>query len=290
MEKKLFITDLDGTLLTDEKNFNPIDLETLSHLRSNDVVTVIATGRSVFSFNRAMSSLGIDPCKDLDIDYLIFSTGAGIMDLTDGRIIFKQLISPAEASKAIQYLTQKKFDFMVLNAIPDVHHFKYRSFGHKNPDFQRRIDLYHQFATPITLNSSSNKPVTEILVITPENEGEEKISQIRKELNGFSIIHATSPLDHSSYWIEIFHPGVSKSKTAEVLATKLGINKPGIYSVGNDFNDQDLLEWSGQGYIVTNGPRELKEKYTIVSSNNQAGVTDAAISAGLITPARVSGK
>lgn len=281
--QKLFITDFDGTLLNDEKSIDAVDLQSLEQLKSNGVVTAVATGRSLFSYNRAMGTMGIgDGNKSLPVDYLIFSTGAGIMDLNSGQIIFEQLIPPHKSNLVIQYLTDRKIDFMVQQAIPEMHRFSFKSFGGENPDFFRRIKLYKQFAEPVPNDYVCDHSVTQILVILPQNTGMKMVEKIRADQPGFSVIQATSPLDHDSVWIEIFHSSVSKSSAAATLARLLGISQDYVFSVGNDYNDQDLLDWSAQGYLVKNGPEILKNKYPVVASNNCCGVTDAAFKAGLI--------
>ena len=50
-----------------------------------------------------------------------------------------------------------------------------------------------------------------------------------------------------------------------------------MISVGNDYNDEDLLSWSGQAYVVNNAPDSLKRKFKSVLSNNNSGVTHAAV-------------
>ena len=82
----MLITDFDGTLLTDDKQIAQQDLNTLAGLRSAGIITVIATGRSLFSFMRALDQMGLSP-KELPVDYLIFSTGAGIQCLNTDTLI-----------------------------------------------------------------------------------------------------------------------------------------------------------------------------------------------------------
>ena len=90
MEKKLFITDFDRTLLKDDKTIAPEDIRTLDKLVQNNVVTAVATGRSVYSLEKALKTLGMaDGQNPFPIDYIIFSTGAGIMQFVDGKVIWK---------------------------------------------------------------------------------------------------------------------------------------------------------------------------------------------------------
>ena len=74
----LFITDLDGTLLRSDRTFAAADLAGLRRLGELSVIRVVATGRSMFSFER------IRPAG-LPIDYVIFSSGAGIAEHGRGK-------------------------------------------------------------------------------------------------------------------------------------------------------------------------------------------------------------
>jgi hydroxymethylpyrimidine pyrophosphatase-like HAD family hydrolase len=69
---------------------------------------------------------------------------------------------------------------------------------------------------------------------------------------------------------------VSKSRTAAWLAEELKIDKSEIVSVGNDYNDLDLLEWTAKSYVVDNAPADLKDRFAGVASNNNGGVAEAA--------------
>ena len=81
MGKKLFVVDLDGTLLRDDKSLAGADRDALARLRDMGIVTAIATGRSNYSFQKITDDLGWnEPENLLPVDYVIFSTGAGIMD------------------------------------------------------------------------------------------------------------------------------------------------------------------------------------------------------------------
>jgi len=276
---KLFITDFDGTLLKDDKTISGKDIKTLEILRQKKIFTSIATGRSVYSFNKALKYIGLAD-NSLPIDYLIFSTGAGIMEFQGGRVIYQKALPIFDIRKITDYLDHRKFDYMVHKSIPDTQYFLYKSHGKDNPDFYKRLALYKEYALPLEQNYCHKDPATEVLAIIRGRVNRDDLEIIKKDLSGFSVIHATSPLDHKSSWIEIFHKDVSKSKAASWLVKRLGLGRQNVLSVGNDYNDQDLLAWSGKGFVVKNAPDSLKQTFKTVSSNNLGGVSEAIEKAG----------
>ena len=62
LNKGLFVTDFDGTLLRSDGSFSQRDIDALETLAQRGVKTAIATGRSLYSFEH---STGVD----LKIDY-----------------------------------------------------------------------------------------------------------------------------------------------------------------------------------------------------------------------------
>ena len=46
-------------------------------------------------------------------------------------------------------------------------------------------------------------------------------------------------------------------------------------SVGNDFNDRPMLDWTRLAFVVGNAAPELRERYRVVSSNDCGGFSDA---------------
>jgi HAD superfamily hydrolase (TIGR01484 family) len=265
----LFIMDFDGTLLRSDRTFANLDLNALKRLGDQGVVRAIATGRSLYSFNTVAVS-------NLPVDFVIFSTGAGVFQHPGGQIVRKVSLEPKEVERACVVLKAAKLDFMVHRTIPDNHSFAYFQSKGGNADFERRLSLYDQFAFPLVESSGGFGPATQLLAIVPPQGAKPVLENIRNELSDFNVIQTTSPLDGKSTWIEIFPTAVSKSLAAAWLAQELGIDKGLIVAVGNDYNDLDLLEWSAMGYVVANAPADLKTRFPAVASNNHSGVAEAA--------------
>ena len=280
----LFVTDLDGTLLTDTGVISEQDIKSLLSLRASGNLVAIATGRSNWSFWKHFTNRSLIPQKP-PVDFVIFSTGAGIMEFPSGKIISNIQMDPAALGCVLHKLERAALDYMVPAPIPRTRHFSYRRNTKDNPDFERRLQLYHRTAYPLV----ELQPIggaTEVLVIVPGIQGEEVWRELGTVLPDFNVIRATSPLDGSSCWIEIFPRNVSKRDAVQYLIDKFSLSEQKVCAVGNDYNDEDLLRWAGQGYLTANGPADLKRDIPCVASNNQGGVAEAA--ACWLKAARVS--
>jgi hypothetical protein len=265
---RMFITDLDGTLLRSDGTFSHRDILSLDALKKKGVVRVIATGRSIYSFKKAVDI-------HLPVDYLIFSTGVGVMDYLKESIIRSVHIESDDRDHAIRTLLEMDLDFMVHDPVPDNHHFAYHDTGKANPDFFRRIDRYREFARPMNRGEQIARNPSQLLAVVDNASGDTLLNSLRLTLPTLTVIRSTSPLDHVSTWIEIFHGQVSKSRSAAWLANRLNILPQSVVAVGNDYNDMDLLEWASVGMVVENAPEDLKSRFPVVASNNRCGVSEA---------------
>ena len=265
----LFVVDLDGTLLGSDRTLAESNRVALRQLGEQGVVRAIATGRSLFSYNTV-------EMPGLPMDFVIFSTGAGVLKCNTGEIIRKAHLEPRDVELVSGILKTFGLDFMIHCPIPDNHRFAYHRSNSTNSDFDRRLELYSQHAKSLSASSNHFGPATQLLAIVPAEGARTILNTIRRKLHAFNVIQTTSPLDGESTWIEIFPLTVSKSQTTAWLADQLKIAKQNVAAVGNDYNDLDLLEWSDHSYVVNNAALDLKKRFPIVASNNNGGVAEAA--------------
>ena len=257
---KIVFTDLDRTLLKDDNTLSERNLAALKELKERRIVTVIATGRNIFSTRKVLSA-------DLPFDYLMFSSGCGIMDWKSQKVIYENHLEAWEIVRTMSILLAYNVDFMIHEPIPDNHKFYYVRKKVKNFDFEKRIILYKPYAVP--LEEPPQKASQFVAILPPHGNAE--FDEIKREIDFLKVIRATSPLDHESIWMEVFPNGVSKGHSAQWLCAKLGIAQTFTLGIGNDFNDIDLLEWTAHSCVVANAPQEMKEKYRVIASNQEDG-------------------
>ena len=54
----------------------------------------------------------------------------------------------------------------------------------------------------------------------------------------------------------------------------------GFYQIGNDYNDEDMLAWSGASYVMEGAPTELGLRFPAVSW--RGGLTEAVEASGFV--------
>lgn len=269
LSKSLFIADLDGTLLGSDGTLAQRDIDALAALTREGVTTAVATGRSLHSF---INSDG----ADLAVDYVIFTTGAGVVTKPGYIRIYQVNMSPEMVTRTLATMSRSSLDFMLQLPLPDNHQFLYRRANQNNTDFEARIERHGKHGQPLQdKHMNGFGEAAQFIAVVPAEKSAQALEAIRQEYPHLSVVLATSPLDHKSSWIELFHPRVSKGKTAAWLAAELGIDGSNTMAIGNDYNDLDLLEWAAYSFVVGNAPDDMKSRFDTVASNNNGGVAEA---------------
>ncbi len=266
----IFATDMDGTLHTPGRDFHSKDISALESLGRMNILRIIATGRSPFSFDRMMGK------RTLPLDYVVLSSGAGIQDYRTGEFLRTSSMNEALTAWASRRLKESGYDFCIQRSVPLNHVFTYSRSSYPNPDMDRRIALYGGHCRPMEPADTATAS-TQIVIIIPPDRRAGVLERVNECMgDSYNILRTTSPLDGESLWIEIFPAGVSKRSGVEWIAERYGLTSKDVAAVGNDYNDHDLLEWAGHAFVVENSPEHLKSRFREVPAVNEGGVAEAA--------------
>jgi len=263
LNPKMILIDLDGTLLNTNKKIGKKDWKTLENLGDQGYVRVFATGRTLFS--------ALDVLNDsTPFDYLVFSSGAGIIDWSNRKIIYQTFLNEIQISKTEQVLRSLKVNYSIQEPIPENHRYFYYQAKKTNTDFEWRNDLYKAYATELS-SAYPLKQATQFLVIL---ENEIDFEKVKKKIPDLKVIRATSPIDEKSIWLEIFPENVSKAEGGKYLCKMLNIPEQNTVGIGNDYNDIDLLSWTNRSFAVANSPEIIKNSFTVCTNNENNPLTD----------------
>ncbi|MGV3200412.1 HAD-IIB family hydrolase, partial [Streptococcus thoraltensis] len=77
------------------------------------------------------------------------------------------------------------------------------------------------------------------------------------------------------YYLEIMAAGIQKGRAVARLADHYGANIQEAYAFGDNFNDLDMLEAVGNGYVMANGPEAVRQAIgKVTADNNNDGIAD----------------
>lgn len=263
---KAIITDLDGTLLPKGGTISSKSLQSLQQAKKAGLVCIIATGRNLYAALQVLPS-------GLPIDYLVFSSGAGILRWKDRQIIFSKHLNQQETQSIASYLWDYNVNFTIQREIPANHYFYFTHLYPVHRDFQQRLETYAPFGTQIDSPEDIQGNVTHFVLILDARQLY-LIQKIQAGLRTCSIVRSTSPIDYKATWLEIFPSGINKGNSCKNLLQQLQIIPQECAGLGNDYNDVDFLNICSQSYLVANAPVNLKGLYKLVKSDREDGFSE----------------
>jgi HAD superfamily hydrolase (TIGR01484 family) len=217
--------------------------------------------------------------NDFPVDFLVFSSGAGIMNWKTKQFIYSSHITKNDVINVLDTIKPYKLNFTVHLPVPDNHHMLFYDNNPNHEDLTDYTSYYQEFVKPFSFNNIPER-ATQIIVLL--NNNIELFDTFTDNLKPLKTVLTTSPVNHKSMWMEVFNSGVSKGNGIKKVADYLKINKPHIFSIGNDFNDIDMLNIADTAYVVNNAPDKLKKLFNITDSNNNSGFTKALKELGIV--------
>ena len=272
----LFITDLDGTLLDDNKNISQGNLEAIKRIRENDIAFSVFTGRNFYSAHQYM--------KILEVDGLVaLQNGALIIEMPSRKVINEICLKAQIGIEIYQYA--KKYPFTIICFI------SYQEYKKKpvkdmiveknNCDCSTFKEYFHHNRERMTtINSLENlllnkSEIGQLAVVGKETQLRDFLSIVSKKYQG-QISHVFSPIEEDCGFLEFFGPKVSKGDALDYLLKHYGTTASKTVFIGDNYNDLPLMKKVGLPVATENAPREIKDHCKmVVSSNNNHAVKDA---------------
>ncbi len=261
--KKIFYTDLDGTLLTSEKKVSPRTMQALKDFTAAGNYFAINTGRSLDS----AKSVQIENALTFPGSYLIAFNGSEIYDCAAGKDIYKTGVPldlvPKIFSMAKEY---------------GIHCHTYKDDRIITPDEGEELNFYRRvIKTPYILTDDICSELTDApcKIIGIELHDKEKIDNFKKaveELGGDRL----TLLYSNPYYLEIFNSEAGKGNAVKRLANHLGVKISNTIGAGDEENDITMLESAGMGVAMLNAVEIVKEASDVITKydNDNDGLAE----------------
>ncbi|KGX87745.1 Cof-type HAD-IIB family hydrolase [Pontibacillus litoralis] len=254
LEKHLIALDLDGTLLTDEKEISSRNKEIITAARDQGHIVCIATGRPHRASIRYYHELGLDTP-------MVNFNGALIHHPLNDQ--WDAIHSPMSIRTA-QEIIHTCYELGMKNVLAEV-----RDDLYLDKHDQELLDIFHSSNTPITIgNLSQNlKEDPTSILIHPE------VDQVQPLRDQLTNKHAEM-IDHRKWgapWhvIEIVRAGLNKAVGLRKVAHYYHIPQERIIAFGDEDNDLEMLEYAGVGVAMDNAISQLKDVANYVTASNE---------------------
>ena len=277
---KLIASDMDGTLLNHNHKIPKENVKLINFAKNQGIEFVVATGRAYYEALPALNE------ENINCDVISFN--GGIVYDKNGNIISITPMLPKDLYYTIEIL--KSFDISYqlytkntiyttsietdINAYIDL----IRSNGyepdveHLRAEAQQKLDVGYITEVEnieLYLNEKENPPI-KIIAISNDISKLENAAKLLSENTNISVTSS------GANNIEIMHKNATKGKALKEIAKIYGINLENAVAIGDNLNDQAMLDIVGYSVAMKNGNTILKEqaKYVTEKTNSEGGVAD----------------
>lgn len=245
-EALLIGLDVDGTLVDHDGRMSPAMRKALVRAASEHTV-VIATGRSLGATLPIVEAAGITR------GYAVCSNGAVTVQMdpeADGghRIVDTRSFQPGHALRTLREVA------------PDAHYAVETADGgfHSTEGFQDAS--FGVEARESGLEDLMELEAVRVVVHVPDLSPQE-FSKVIAE----SGVHGVEYSIGWTAWLDMAAPGISKASALEMVRDRLGIAREATVTVGDGFNDTEMLTWASVGVAMGQAPQGVKDVADVVT-------------------------
>ncbi len=262
----IIATDLDGTLLTDDKKISDINKKAMLAAAQQGIYIVPATGRGLYTLPQNIVELDC-------IKYAVTSNGASIVDVKSREIIYKKHMSIDTAMRVINMSFEMGIMVEIFTEGRAYTLRKYvgdlEGYG-VNPKF---IKWYLDTRNVVDDYSQVLKNDVTVENINLVFNDLDKRVEMRNTLRADSEIEVTNSLGNN---IEVGVKNWGKGAALEVLTGMLGSDMSRVMCLGDNENDIDMLKRAGISIGMSSGQDSVKKNVTFVAKgNNDDGFAEA---------------
>jgi Cof subfamily protein (haloacid dehalogenase superfamily) len=266
MMEKLYVSDLDGTLLRNDATLSDYSAGKLNELLQNGIHFTVASARSISSMQHML--------RDIDFNLPVIEfNGAFISDLKTGkheiineidRSIVKEIYSLTKSCQCVPFVStfnghedRLYYDFTI-NAGMD---------WYKN---DRVAMKDKRLRNCMKLEESFNDHVICFTIIDKRPILEKLRAEIQQTFAETVEIHLfENQYSPGWYWLTVHDYRSTKDQAIELLMERIGIDRKKLIVFGDNSNDIKMFKIANEAIAVENATDELKQYATKIIGTNE---------------------
>ncbi len=264
MSYDLIAIDIDGTLLTSRRVISPGTLQALLRAVAAGKHVALCTGRSLTSGRSAAER--VPPSTTL-----IFHSGALILESLDGPLLRAVNMPHGLATGLVDFIKRRGHDPLVYEPVPESRYIWFEHPRSANGWRERYLEANADKAVQVDgLDQVLRRDPAQIAVAGRGSSMHDLEAELAEYGDRIGTIMSRSTLVDDYWCLEIVPAGVSKAKALAFLGERYGIRRERMISVGDNFNDLDMIEYAGLGVAMGNAPGPVQRAADLIAPTNDA--------------------
>lgn len=245
---RLIASDMDATLLDAHSQLPPDFVQTVQALAKEDILFAAASGRPLCKLEEMFAPV-------LDQIILVADNGGAVR--WKGKDLYVSRMEP-EVWHRLAACAEENGDSFVICGLEDAYLRPCdRCYDSVYRNFYSRIAYVQD---PHTIDAAVDK----FTIYLPRNNAQEVYEKVYGPRFGQELAVAVS----GKCWIDVTNPGVTKGTAIEYLGRVLDIPAEAMMAFGDTYNDIEMLEAVGYGFLMENGSPELRQRVPYLAPPN----------------------
>lgn len=264
--KKIYISDLDGTLLRNNGTISEYSKQKLIELLNNGLDFTVASARSVVAIQSIL--------KDIPLKLPVIEVnGAYISDFKTGRHQVVNSIAPEVVQEIYRLASSYNFKpfLSVFNGSEDCLY--YQEIQNEGMDwyFKDRTSVKdRRLRKTFALDSVLSQDIVCFTIIDKEDKLIEIMSLLKEQLSNEIEIHFMENFYSPGwYWLTINDKKASKDQAIKLLIDDLGLSSDNLVVFGDNSNDEKMFKLASKGVAVENAKDSLKSYAAEIIGSNE---------------------
>lgn len=251
MAIRLVAIDLDGTLLTSDKQITPRTVDAIAECTSRGIRVVLASARpprSVVGFYRQLR---------LNTSVINYN-GALVYDPPAKEVVHHQPLSPDVAGQVIEFARRRHNGVLVsVEALDKWFTDRY------DQRYQTETAKHYVPDTVGPVESWLTCAVTKLMFLGPRDVMDDLEQVTVPQFAGkIAMVRTDDDL------LQIMHPQVSKRTALDKVCRQYDISPAEVLAVGDAPNDVAMLAWAGIGVAMSNAPESVRQVADYITVDN----------------------
>lgn len=254
---RLIVTDMDGTLLDDEKRLHADFWPLVEQLHRRGILFAPASGRQYYTLEREFADIA---------DALVFIAENGSIVMRGGHEVSSDCLDRADALRVVHTLRAAAADGIDVGTVVCGKQAAY--IERSDTAFFEQVDRY--YARLQVVDDLTKVIDDDVLKIAVYDFGSAERGTL-PYLTDFTTSHQV--VVSSEHWLDVNTRTSNKGRAVTALQTALGITPAQTMVFGDFLNDLDMMDTADYAFAMHNAHPQLHERAKFVApSNNHNGV------------------
>jgi len=250
---RLLLTDVDGTLVTNDKILTPAAILAARALREAGIALAVTSSRPPEGLRMLV--------EPLDLILPLAGCNGGVLVNPDLSVIETHAIAPGAAQRTVDFLTGQGLGVWLYTEtewiVP----------ARAGPHVDREAFILQ--SEPVVASAFTEAQLSHAIKIVGVSDDHDRIAAAEAaaqiELGG-----AVSATRSAAHFLDVTHPFANKGQVVLILAQRLGLNVHQIATIGDMPNDVLMFLKSGFSIAMGNAGDAVKAQASVVTDTNQA--------------------